>query len=128
MPEALRGLIEFRGYVDDEALPGIYRGAACLLYPSLYEASGLPPSEAMHFGCPVVASDIAVLRERCGDAALYCDPGEPASLVAAVARLLDDPALRARLVECGRERAAQLSWRNQAIRVIDAIRDGNRER
>ena len=124
VPEALRALIEFRGYVDDDELPNLYRGAICLLYPSLYEASGLPPSEAMSFGCPVVASDIPVLRERCGDAALYCDPHRPASLVDAVVRLLDDPALRSRLAARGHERVTQFTWRNQAIRVIDAICHG----
>ena len=117
----LKSLIEFRGYVTNDALQQLYREAICLVYPSFYEASGLPPSEAMMFGCPVVVSDLPVLRERCGDAALYCDPHRPETLSAAIERLIDDRDLRASLIAKGYDRAALFTWRGQASRILDAL-------
>jgi glycosyltransferase involved in cell wall biosynthesis len=121
IPEHLRSMIEIRGYVSNQELRDLYRSAACLMYPSFYEASGLPPSEAMSFGCPVIASELPVMRERCDDAALYCDPHRPETLVAAIERLIDDPALRTTLVARGYARTAKFTWRHQAIRVLNAV-------
>lgn len=121
IPRALRSLIQICGYVGDEALPDYYRGARYLLYPSFYEASGLPPSEAMTFGCPVVASDLPVLRERCGDAALYCAPDDHGALVSAVRSILDDPDLASDLSTRGHARAAGTTWRRQALIIMETL-------
>lgn len=121
LAEDLKPLIRFRGYVEDHELADLYRRAIALLYPSLYEASGLPPSEAMWFHCPVIVSDLPVLRERCGDAALYCDPHELGSIRAAVTRLMDDAALRRSLAANGRRHVSQFTWRSQAECVLGAI-------
>ena len=69
---------------------------------------GLPPIEAMACGCPVIASDIPALRERCGDAAIYCDPADIDSITAAVERVIDDPPLRSSLKEMGYRQAKNL--------------------
>jgi glycosyltransferase involved in cell wall biosynthesis len=121
IPADVRGLIRLDGYVADSALPALYAGAAYLLYPSFYEASGLPPSEAMTFGCPVVAADLPVLRERCGDAAEYCDPACRNSIRAAVLAILDVPGHAAALTDKGYARAASLTWRHQAEIIIEAL-------
>ena len=96
--------------VDEATLMGYYRNAACFLFPSLYEASGLPPIEAMACGCPVVVSDIPALRERCGNAAVYCDPYDTASIAAAILQVMDTAELRAKLRTLGYQRAANCSW------------------
>ena len=70
LPENVRML----GRVSDEELIRLYHQADCFIFPSLYEGFGLPPIEAMQCGCPVLASDIPVLREVCGDAAEYFNP------------------------------------------------------
>lgn len=128
IPTELRSLISFHGYVDDSELPDLYRKAAYLLYPSFYEASGLPPSEAMHFGCPVIASDLPVLRERCGDAALYCDPHDRDSIYVTVAKLLDEPDTAEALAERGRCRTAAFTWRLQAKRIAETLYTVSRAR
>lgn len=102
----------FAGKLGDAALEAHYDAASVLLFPSFHEASGLPPVEAMAHGCPVVVSDIAALRERCGDAALYCDPHDVSTLVSQVRRILDEPGLAADLGARGRERAAGYTWAN----------------
>ena len=98
------------GYVSDAELRALYENAACFAFPSFYEGFGLPPLEAMCCGCPVVVSRRASLPEVCGDAALYCEPDDPATLAAALARILDSRSLRDELADAGRERAAAWTW------------------
>jgi glycosyltransferase involved in cell wall biosynthesis len=62
------------GFVPDSELPDLYRSAAALVYPSLFEGFGLPPVEAMACGCPVVSSPSGSLDEVIGNAALRIDP------------------------------------------------------
>ncbi len=59
---------------SDENLIDLYKKAACLIYPSLYEGFGIPIIEAMSFGCPVVASNSKSLKESCGEFAFLFDP------------------------------------------------------
>lgn len=114
--------IQFVSHVEDiDVLAELYRRARCLVFPSFYEASPLPPIEAMHFGCPVVASDIPSLRERCADAAEYCDPFEVDTIVGAVRRVTNDPARANLMIERGRERASRFSWRAQAKTILAAV-------
>jgi glycosyltransferase involved in cell wall biosynthesis len=123
IPEDVKHLIDFCGHVENEQeLSRLYQGARLLLFPSFYEASPLPPVEAMHFGCPVVASDIPSMTERCGDAAQYCDPASVESIVNAAAAILTDPRLADELMRRGYEREKCFSWKKQVVSVIDEIR------
>jgi glycosyltransferase involved in cell wall biosynthesis len=101
----LPGGVESRGHVSLEALVELYRSAACLVFPSLYEGFGLPPLEAMACGCPVAVSNATSLPEICGDAAEYFDPLSPEDIAAAILRALDG-----RLVGRGLVRAAGFTW------------------
>jgi len=109
------------GRVSDRELRALYEAALCLVFPSRYEGFGLPPVEAMAAGCPVIAARAGAVPEVCGEAALWFDPAEPASLAAALARLLDEPGLAGRLAEAGRARARALTWREAAGRLLEAI-------
>lgn len=80
---ALPDWVEVRGLVPLAELRRLYREAALLLFPSLYEGFGLPPLEAMASGCPVAASDAGSLREICGEAAVLFDPYDPQAIAAA---------------------------------------------
>ncbi|MBI4607399.1 MAG: glycosyltransferase family 4 protein [Candidatus Rokubacteria bacterium] len=107
------------GYLDDEEIPMLTSGAACVVYPSLYEGFGLPPLEAMACGVPVVGSDIPALREVVGEAALLVDPRSSAELAQAIDRVLGDRDLRARLGALGLERARAFSWELTAQRTVE---------
>jgi glycosyltransferase involved in cell wall biosynthesis len=112
------------GYVPEELLPSLYRGAAALAMPSLYEGFGLPCIEAMAAGTPVVASDRGALPEVCGDAALLVDPADGSALADALLAAVEDDALAARLTRAGTERAATFTWGRTAEltdRAIEAV-------
>jgi len=105
------------GRVDDAGLRALYEGAACFVFPSLHEGFGLPALEAMACACPVVAARAGALPEVCADAALLADPTSPADIAAAVARVLGDPGLAARMRAAGRARAAAFTWQDAAGRL-----------
>ena len=111
---ARTGAVEWRDDADDDEAMALLQNARALVYPSLWEGFGFPPLEAMRLGVPVVANDIAPLRELCDDAALLVDATDPATLAAAIDRVLADDAERTRLSDAGRARAACFSWRAAA--------------
>ncbi|HVS29206.1 MAG TPA: glycosyltransferase family 1 protein [Solirubrobacteraceae bacterium] len=106
--------VELLGYVGDERLDALIRGADLLVHPSLYEGFGLVLVEAMARGCPVAASRATALPETAGDAAAYFDPLDVADIARAIRSVLEDPARRSELVRLGRARAAELSWERTA--------------
>jgi glycosyltransferase involved in cell wall biosynthesis len=109
------------GQVSDAELAALYRAAVCFAFPSLYEGFGLPPLEAMRFGCPVLSSRESSLPEICGDAAQYCDGRDVASIAAGLSALLSDAALRARLIAAGTERITHFRWQQTAAGVLQQI-------
>ena len=116
--------IVLTGPVNNYAsLSAFYQRASVMLFPSFFESSGLPPVEAMAHGCPVVVSEIPALRERCGDAAIYCDPHDVESIVAAAARVLDDEDLAATLVERGRRRSALYTWERCLTETLHVLHE-----
>lgn len=114
--------VAFLGFVPDETLAALYRGAQAFVFPSLYEGFGIPPLEAMACGCPVVSSKLAAIPEVCGDAALYVDAEEVDSLVVGMERVLSDSALRAMLRQRGLERAAGFTYAGAAEKILEVLR------
>lgn len=109
------------GAIDDAGLKALYSRALGLVFPSLDEGFGLPPLEAMSLGCPVAASRAGAMPEVCGDAVLYFDPHAPASIMAALQRLVTDGALRQRLTEAGLRRAAVWTWQRSAQALLSLL-------
>jgi glycosyltransferase involved in cell wall biosynthesis len=123
IPDEISSRITFVGSVSDPAaLSSYYRNAACFIFPSLYESSGLPPVEAMACGCPVIAADIPALRERCGDAAFYCDPNDINSIAGSIERVMDHIELRSKLKMLGYKRASMFTWDRCARETLNLIR------
>jgi glycosyltransferase involved in cell wall biosynthesis len=111
----LNGRVEFAGHVEQQELAELYRGAACLVFPSRYEGFGLPVVEAMASGTPVVATATGSIPEIAGDAAVLVEPGDPVALAGGIERALAD---RERLVRAGLERARLYSWAETARRTL----------
>ena len=106
------------GPVDERALVNLYRGAALLVYPSMYEGFGLPVLEAMQSGVPVVAANRASVPEVAGDAALLLDATDVRAWRAAIELVSRDTAAQARLRDAGVARAAQFSWARTARETL----------
>lgn len=96
------------GFVADDELARLYRGAAIAVYPSRFEGFGIPVIEAMACGCPVVSSSHPSLDEASGDAALRADPEDPAAIASAIEQALADRKL---LRAAGLEHAQRFTWR-----------------
>jgi glycosyltransferase involved in cell wall biosynthesis len=116
----LAGRVDFRGHVPQEDLAALYRGAACLVFPSRYEGFGLPVVEAMASGTPVVATTAGALPEVAGGAAILVEERNPVALAGGIERALAD---RARLVAAGLERARQFTWAETARQTLEVYRE-----
>jgi glycosyltransferase involved in cell wall biosynthesis len=119
--------VRFLGWVDDRTLDGLYRAATCFVLPSLAEGFGLPVLEAMSRGTPVACSHISSLREVAGDAALYFDPLDSASIARAIERCLGDAELRDPLRAAGLERAKLFTWSHTAEATLECYERAARE-
>lgn len=107
---------------QDDRLGALYRAARCFIYPSMYEGFGIPPLEAMSFGCPVVSSNTSSIPEVVGDAAIMVDPGDIEALRDAVERAALDEEARRNLVTRGADRIRRFSWSNCAEETMKIYR------
>lgn len=112
------GWLVHLGYLEDAQVAALYRHATLVVMPSIYEGFGLPAVEAMCLGAPLLVSDIPVLREVAGDAAVYAQSGEPEDWCQHLTRLLADADARAELIARGRQRSARFTWRRTADETV----------
>ena len=119
--KAERG-VRYLGHVDDATLSALYRSAAILAFPSLYEGFGLPLLEAMAQGLPAVVGNAGALPELADGAAILVDPEDVLSIAAGLERLLADTSLRDKLGAAGRLRAAEFTWERAASTTRGVLR------
>ena len=105
----------FAGYVSDHVLVQLYRRATALILPSRDEGFGLPVLEALAAGCPVVASDIPVLREIGHRVVRYIDQNDEHDIAEAMKQVVSLKTVdRSRLIRKGKEHAKQYTWEKTA--------------
>jgi glycosyltransferase involved in cell wall biosynthesis len=109
------------GHISDASMAALYGHATALVFPSLYEGFGVPPLEAMVFGCPVIVSDIAVLREVCGDAAEYCSPTDPGHLARLMRERIEKGALTDAEIARQSTRRSHYTWTSSALAMVNSI-------
>lgn len=103
--------VRFVDSVPDADLRALYSHAQALVFLSFAEGFGLPPLQAAACDVPVVASDLPVLREVMEGGAVFVDPRDDADVSAGLRAVLEDEALRARLIAAGRARVASFTPR-----------------
>lgn len=117
------GFSHFLGYVPEEDLPALYRGAELFVCPTSYEGFGLPNLEAMACGTPVVTTRTSSIPEVVGDAALLVPPDSIDPLADAIIQLATDERARQELATAGIERARRFSWEDSARKTLAVYRE-----
>jgi glycosyltransferase involved in cell wall biosynthesis len=113
----------FPGFVEDADLVNFYCACELFVFPSFYEGFGLPILEAMACGRAVACSSATAMPEVADAAAILFDPKSVSQMVRAMADVLLDAELRARLERLGTQRAALFSWERAAQRTLDVFYD-----
>jgi glycosyltransferase involved in cell wall biosynthesis len=131
-PEATRDLVKNLGVSDMVmelgAIPyhnlhRLYASADVYISPAYTETFAHPLVEAMASGVPVVASDIAVHREICGDAAVYFERFSPDALAAGVMQIAEPSEMRRQMVADGLERVGDFSWKTHVEQILELSRE-----
>lgn len=107
---------------DDEQLAAAYRHARCFVFPSSYEGFGMPLTEAMVQGCPIVCSRASSFPEIAGEAAAYFDPQDADSMRSAIESVALDDTRHAQMAGLGRARAGLFSWQRCASETAAVYR------
>ena len=121
MAEKVENVI-LTGYISEEEKYALYKNADVFAFPSIYEGFGIPPLEAMHFGCPVVCAAAASLPEVVEDAAELVDPMDAVSIAEGLWKVISDPDHAAELVRRGREQTEKYTWDTSAVKLMEACR------
>ncbi len=114
--------VAFLGPIPHERIWPLYQGARLFVYPSSMETFGMPVLEAMRAGVPVAASHRMSIPEVAGSAAVLFDPDDVDDLTQAMERALGDEGLRASLIEAGRRRVQELSWKRSAGEMLEVLK------
>lgn len=119
----LEARIKFLGFVEDEELPGLYRQAKALVFPSLFEGFGIPIVEAMRSKCPVICSNSSSIPEVAGEAVVYFDPLSVKDIREKIEYfLINERDLRGKLIKLGLKQQEKFSTKRmveETSRVID---------
>ncbi|MBI3725144.1 glycosyltransferase family 4 protein [bacterium] len=118
----LRERVRLLGHVPDDQLAHLYGGASAFVYLSQHEGYGLPPLEAMAVGVPTLVANLTSLPEVTQGAAILVDPHDRDAVGREIARLVQDEALRAELVERGRKAARRFSWADSARKLAQVYK------
>lgn len=115
------GDVIFTGYVSAEDKAALYAGSEAFVFPSLYEGFGMPPLEAMHYGCPVVCANAASLPEIVGQAAELVDPLDDMDIARGIWHVLSDRDYARGLIDAGRRQAQLFNWDQSAECFMEII-------
>jgi glycosyltransferase involved in cell wall biosynthesis len=114
------GSVRVLGFVEDDELARLYRGALCVAYTSLYEGFGIPVLEALACGAPVVTSAGTAMAEVADGAAVLVDPRAASAIAEGIREAI---ARREELAVLGPERARGFTWQAAAEATAAVYRE-----
>ena len=112
-----REIVEL-GTIPYRSLHLLYRACHIYVTPAYAESFAHPLIESMSSGLPVVASDLPVHREICGDVGIYFSRFSPGALAERVLQIQESPELAEKLSRSGRRRARDFSWSEHVERLV----------
>ncbi len=115
----------FTGFIPDEDLPTFYQNALCFVLVSLYEGFGLPVLESMHYGCPVVTSNVSSLPEVVGQAGILVNPKSVVDIAEGMKKAINN---RKELIKKGHQQVKKFSWEKcakETLEVLEGVKSGN---
>ncbi len=118
----LADVVHLPGYVDDDELPLWYNAAEALVYPSVFEGWGMPVTEAMACGKPVIVSNVSSLPEAAGDTGLRLPADSSEAWTEGLVRCIHDPLWREEQGQRALQRARQFTWHNTASHTVVSYR------
>ncbi len=115
--------IIFTGFVPDEDLVPLVKGAFCFLFPSIYEGFGLPVLDAFNAEIPLITSNTSSIPEIAGEAAILIDPLSIEELENAMKIILENNEKRRELIEKGKRQAEKFSWDKTVVEIIKLYKE-----
>jgi glycosyltransferase involved in cell wall biosynthesis len=111
----------FTNYVSDSELALLYKNSSLFVFPSFYEGFGLPVLEAMHYGIPVITSNLSSLPEVVEDAGVLINPYNPEDIANEMTKILINTDLQAELSEKGKVQSEKFSWTYTAQLALNSF-------
>lgn len=113
----------FAGYVAQSEKNALYKNADVFAFPSLYKGFGIPPLEAMNFGCPVVCSNATSLPEEVGKAAEFVGPFVEDSIAEGIWKVLTNSEYAKELIQEGYAQTKKLTWEKSAEQLTQVCQE-----
>lgn len=111
-------IIQIINYVSDNELAELYMHSEAFVFPTLSEGFGLPGLEAMSLGCPVICSNIPVLREIYKDCAVYFDSNNAIEMAGKIKSFLENKNLKKSIINCGKKLSLDYNWEKTARETL----------
>jgi len=115
------------GSVTVDETPMLFQNANIFVFPSFDESFGHPMIEAMSAGLPIIAADIPINREVCGNAAVYFSPFDAEDLSKKILMVFLNKGVREKLISVGRDRVMKFQWEDHVKRLIEIFKSLKRE-
>jgi len=115
--------IIFTGFVPDDDLMALVRGAFCFVFPSIYEGFGLPVLDAFNAGVPLITSNAASIPEIAGDAALLVNPYKTEEIAKAMEVIIENKNIRNELINKGKIQTEKFSWDKTVEAIINIYQE-----
>jgi glycosyltransferase involved in cell wall biosynthesis len=115
--------IKYLGYVPDQDMAALYKGARALIMPTFFGATNIPPLEAWSLGCPVLTSDIRGIRQQAGEAAILVDPESIEAIAHGICLLWTDDELCRELIQKGKGRTNTFTLQDFRVRLAEIIEE-----